>query len=290
MALYSATEIRVGLSQDEKFYVDDQGFFYHRVSWILNKLFAEPSTEEIFSRMKLSTKRLRYPGMSKAEILAKWARDAQESIEKGKNLHKEIEVYLKTGNQTTELPESSDFLRFKKWWDDTASNEYEPVVAENIERTLGVCITFSNGAKFRFAGTIDAIFRQKDTGKLVFYDWKRSSKLRSDAYVGRLSDQSILHQTPLRSMLFSSKLSYYGLQLNLYEFMESQIFGEEVACSYLGCFHPDHDEDPIIPVLKISERDLLQTLEILAESEKVATPSTSGTQNGSKKQRIVSAS
>jgi len=91
----------------------------------------------------------------------------------GTLIHDAIEEYIHKGS----VPEMHNeqmiksFNKFKEWFD--AQEDIE-IVATEFRVLSRVHL---------FCGTVDALFKNKKTGKYIIYDWKTSSGIRSSYYV-----------------------------------------------------------------------------------------------------------
>jgi len=91
----------------------------------------------------------------------------------GTLIHDAIEEYIHKGS----VPEMHNeqmiksFNKFKEWFD--AQEDIE-IVATEFRVLSRIHL---------FCGTVDALFKNKKTGKYIIYDWKTSSGIRSSYYV-----------------------------------------------------------------------------------------------------------
>jgi GTP cyclohydrolase II len=90
----------------------------------------------------------------------------------GSIIHDFIENYIHTGK----VPEMHNeqiiksFGKFKEWFD---SQEDIEIVSTEFRVLSRI---------HKFCGTVDALFKNKKTGKYIVYDWKTSSGIRSSYY------------------------------------------------------------------------------------------------------------
>jgi hypothetical protein len=106
----------------------------------------------------------------------------------------------------------------------------------------------------KIAGTIDAVFRNKLTGKLCIYDWKRVAsglevdmtavkwgyRVKEDEWLPTLPDYIRNLLTPLEDIR-DTKYWHYALQLNLYRYILEKNYGVLIDEMCLVQFHPTLD-------------------------------------------------
>lgn len=162
----------------------------------------------------------RYFQMSKKDILQLWATKADE----GTQLHSDIDCYYNENPFLNTTIEFNYFLDFVK-----ANAAYE------IYRTEW----YIYYEKYKIAGAIDAVFRDKVTGNFVLIDWKRVDKLEPEPGFKKYAKDPISH-------LYDSKFSKYSLQLNLYRYILKHNYGINIEKMYLVVLHPTNKNQSFI--------------------------------------------
>jgi len=165
----------------------------------------------------------KYAGKCPLEIAIMWLNTAKE----GNNIHDKIEAYLK--GESLQLPKYiKNFLNKLLEGYDFLFSEYK-IIHED----------------YKITGRIDAIFKNKKTGKLMICDWKTNDKI--DTYNKFENGLGVLEH------LTNCKLVKYSLQLNLYKALIQDRF--DINDCELIIFHiKEHTVEPI--VVKDMEKEL----------------------------------
>lgn len=160
-----------------------------------------------------------YFSKSKEEIKLMW----EENTKLGTILHKHIETYLKGkkvfnfGLKTAKI--NKEFSHFKRFLENNS----------HLEIFESEFIVFSEILKL--AGTIDGVFINKDTGKLVLIDWKR---------VKNISKEGDYCKPPIERFRDCNYYKY-ALQLNFYRFLLKNFIDREVEAMYIVQLHSDYE-------------------------------------------------
>lgn len=162
-------------------------------------------------------------GKTPDEIKKMWDDSKNEASGAGTLMHLAIEQYLNDSPQEIDPKnyDTSEWKYFQKFWK-KYSKTLEPYRTE--------WEVFSE--KYKLAGSIDMIYRNKENGTFEIYDWKRSKEIKST------NDwESGYH--PL-DHLPHTNYWHYSLQLNIYRWFLQTYYGLTVTGLYLIVLHPDN--------------------------------------------------
>jgi hypothetical protein len=113
--------------------------------------------------------------------------------------------------------------------------------------------------ELRLAGSIDMIYRDKNTNQLVIYDWKRSKKIEKRMQYGKISTTECLNHIP------DTNYWHYCMQLNVYKAILLAKYGVSVGDMYLVCLHPNNSNGTYI---RLQVADLQDEVSMLFEERK----------------------
>jgi len=167
----------------------------------------------------------RWLQLCREHIQSVWKRNA----ELGTAMHERIEFfykgavakgYLQELGETGGEPELLQFLRWHDEW--LVPRGYEPF---RMELRL-----YHERAKI--CGSVDALFRHKETGQIIMVDWKRAKKISFDSYQGRCGTG------PLDEEL-DTNFTKYTMQQNVYKLMLEMKTNIRLGAMYLLICHPN---------------------------------------------------
>ena len=164
----------------------------------------------------------KYYGKSKDEIKKTWKDNGKVAAELGTGLHEAIErFYLNNANNDDKLDgktrtEWDYFLQFQKQY------QLKPYRVEWMIWS----------SEHKLAGTVDMVV-EKDDGKLVMYDWKRSKDK-----ICKQERNYRYGKGPL-SRVKDNKYYKYALQLNLYRKLLEDYYDCVVESLYTVRLHPN---------------------------------------------------
>lgn len=165
--------------------------------------------------------------LCQVQIKADWA----EASPLGTEMHERLEDFFngvlplaRVKALARERPEIRQFLKWYNEW-------YLPRNLEPYRMELRVA-----DYERKITGSIDGLFRNRDTGEIIMVDWKRSRKLRHAGFRGKRC-------TGILSHLQDCNVVKYSLQQNLYARMLRDGAGIQVKEMYLAVFHPKQGED-----------------------------------------------
>jgi len=172
------------------------------------------------NKKRMADPSYKYYGMTREAILASWAENGRLASEAGTRMHLDIEMFY---NEMPVQNTSEEYRLFQ-----TFVKEWPQLEAYRTEWTV-----FHEEAKV--AGSIDMVFRNKDTGLFEIYDWKRVKEISMTAF----RDDDVGLVPPLASMP-NTNYWHYALQLNIYQYILREKYGLPVAHRCLIVMHPEN--------------------------------------------------
>lgn len=177
-------------------------------------------------------------------------KELAEPSERGTDLHKQIENFLKGLPYDSSSKEFQHFLRFHQ------------------EQVLQRGLTFDS-AEFpvelkdaNIAGTVDALFR-KPNGEFVMVDWKRSKHLIIDGYPKKYGFGRGLS---VLSHLDNSSYYKYEIQQSFYKYILEKDYKIKVSSMILVVLYPDYDNYYFI---KLDDYRKQEVLDMIASYESI---------------------
>jgi len=201
---------------------------YISVTTAIKEFFPKFDSDLVISKMKKSNNwsKSAYFGMEDADIKKQWRDKADLAANLGTLLHASIENYYNNIDQIIDPrieKEYGQFLRFRDFIKENRP-ELEPYRTE-------WCVYNED---YHISGSIDMIFKDKETDELHIFDWKRTPDMKKEnrwdtglAPICHLDDCKFIH---------------YSLQLNIYKFILEEKYDKKVKSLTLVCFHPTNDE------------------------------------------------
>lgn len=186
-------------------------------------------------------KRMEETGMNEEAV----RRELAEPSERGTDMHKQIENFLKG------LPyddSSKEFQLFLKFYQEQIISR--GLVFDSAEYTIEL-----KGSNI--AGTVDALFR-KPNGEFVMVDWKRSKHLIIDGYPKKYGFGRGLS---VLSHLDNSSYYKYELQQSFYKFILEKDYGIYISSMILAVLYPDYDRYYSIRLSDYRKQEVLDMIE-----------------------------
>ena len=194
-----------------------------------------------FDEEKYIQKRMEETGMSEEAI----RRELAEPSERGTDMHKQIENYLKGLPYDDSSVEFQHFLKFHQ----------EQIVRRGLvfdSAEYAIELKESN-----IAGTVDALFRKPD-GEYVMVDWKRSKHLIIDGYPKKYGFGRGLS---VLSHLDNSSYYKYEIQQSFYKYILEKDYGIKVSSMILAVLYPDYDRYYSIKLSEYRKQEVLDMIE-----------------------------
>lgn len=186
-------------------------------------------------------KRMEETGMSEEAI----RRELAEPSERGTDMHKQIENYLKGLPYDGSSKEFQYFLQFHQ----------EQIVRRGLVFDSAEYAIELKDANI--AGTVDALFR-KPNGEYVMVDWKRSKHLIIDGYPKKYGFGRGLS---VLSHLDNSSYYKYEIQQSFYKYILEKDYGIKVSSMILAVLYPDYDRYYAIKLSEYREKEVLDMIE-----------------------------
>ena len=156
-----------------------------------------------FDEYNISKRYAEKHNKTQKEVLADWKAINDEANLQGTNVHLYCECVL-TGQPIPE-PRNKKEVNIRKSADKAIEkllSQYELVESEKI--------IFSE--KYKLAGTVDLIMRNKENDNILLFDWKTNKKIEKSSYWKEYGFPPIEH-------LEKVNFNHYSLQLNLYKWL-----------------------------------------------------------------------
>lgn len=186
-------------------------------------------------------KRMEETGMSEEAV----RRELAEPSERGTDMHKQIENFLKGLPYDDSSIEFQHFLKFYQ----------EQIVKRGLVFDSAEYAIELKGSNI--AGTVDALFR-KPNGEFVMVDWKRSKHLIIDGYPKKYGFGRGLS---VLSHLDNSSYYKYEIQQSFYKFILEKDYGIKVSSMILAVLYPDYDRYYSIRLSEYREKEVIDMIE-----------------------------
>ena len=194
-----------------------------------------------FDEEQYIRKRMEETGMTEEEVRVELA----EPSNRGTDMHKQIENYLKGLPYDGSSKEFRLFLRFHD----------EQIVRRGLVFDSAEYAIDLKGSDI--AGTVDALFRKPD-GDYVMVDWKRSKHLIIDGYPKKYGYGRGLS---VISHLDNSSYYKYELQQSFYKYILEKDYGIRISSMILAVLHPDYDRYYPIKLSEYRKQEVLTMIE-----------------------------
>ena len=162
----------------------------------------------------------KYHQMSAEAIKLKWDVTRDEASRAGTLMHLNIEQYY---NGLDVQNDSIEFTYFRNFLADFP--QLEPYRTE-------WCVFHE---ELKLSGSIDMVFRDRDTGEFLIYDWKRSKEIEYEPAYGKKTSH-----VPCLSDMPDCNFWHYSLQLNTYRYILETKYNMTISGMYLIVLHPEN--------------------------------------------------
>ncbi len=196
---------------EEHRYFNDKKEEYQSVSSFLEQ-FIPAFDREIIS--KKVSQRQKVP---QNEIKTQWTIRRDFSTVRGTEFHLYVETFLNENRKiATVTPIEKHIKLFHKFWTEKKIYKKHEIIFTEL-------MVYSN--KYKIAGTVDCLIRNRETRAISILDWKTNKKIKDK------NPYSKKMKTPLNH-LDNCEINKYSLQLGLY----SKIISENTDLAIKGCF------------------------------------------------------
>jgi len=183
---------------------------------------------------------------SEEEVLDEYLTVRDEAADKGTDLHKQIETYLKENMVAPDFDANSiEFQYFLDFYDTEVKKR--KLDFYDAERMITSEI-------YSVAGTIDCLFKKKDKDEYVMLDWKRSKKLIIDGYPRIYGFGYALSEL---NHLDNSSYYKYCLQQNIYKYIIENEIDIKISSMRLVVLHENYDKYYVIKVPEMKKEALI---------------------------------
>jgi ATP-dependent exoDNAse (exonuclease V) beta subunit len=174
---------------------------------------------KILKSTKMTDPKYKYYGKTKEQILEEWEKNRVEKSGAGTKTHFNIESYY---NNIEVNDDSVEFQYFKKFLKD-----YPELDAYRTEW----CVYYE---EVKMSGSIDMVFRDKNTGEFLIYDWKRVKEI---VYENRYGKNAIVDCI---KEITDTNYWHYSIQLNIYRKILQDKYDMKITGLFLVVLHPDN--------------------------------------------------
>lgn len=196
----------------------------------------------ILRSSKMKDTKYKYYGMTAQDIIKAWDENRDAAASAGTKTHYNIECFY---NNITVEDESIEFKYFKEF-----VRDYPHLEAYRTEW----CVFYE---EIKVSGSIDMVFRDKNTGEYLIYDWKRSKGIEYESYGGKNATTSCISHIP------DTNFWHYSLQLNVYRKILQEKYDMKIVGLALVVLHPDNHNKTYqvidVPMLDKEMEDLWKT-------------------------------
>ncbi len=187
--------IEVILDEVKHEYTDNLGNTYTPVSTLISNYFPEFNME--YWAHICSKKR----GINKDDLISQWKTQGKDAAEKGHDIHKYIQAKLLNQNYN---------CKYKDYKDEIDNRILPHLSKLNLKLINTEKLVFNSNLKI--AGTLDALFYQKEKNQYILIDWKTCKTIDLDNKYNEYGLKE-LHDLP------NCNYIHYSLQLSLYKKM-----------------------------------------------------------------------
>lgn len=163
---------------------------------------------------------------SEEDVLDEFIKIRDEAAEKGTELHKQIENFLKGKEYDDSLKEIAMFKTF-----------YNQIVVakgfEFVEAEKQILLD-----EYNVAGTVDALFKKPNKNEYLIVDWKRSKNLVVDGHPKKYGYGNALSEL---KHLDNSSYYKYALQQNIYKYILEKKYNMKISSINLIVLYEKYD-------------------------------------------------
>lgn len=184
----------------------------------------------------------KYYGMTPEQIKQSWNDNCKAASTAGTKMHFDIECYYNNLSVENESIEFQYFRNFLADWPQLEAYRTEWMVYDE---------------EHKLCGSIDMVFRDKETGVFHIYDWKRAREITDKSFGGKCAKTECISHLP------DSNYWHYALQLNTYKHILERNYGIKIEGDLcLIVLHPNNEGENYIriklPVLSKEIDDLFE--------------------------------
>ena len=231
-----------------KYTVDGETDYTSVTTW--NHQFFKPFDSDAIingMRKRANWKDSKYYGMTNKEIKKMWFENGKKSADLGTIMHENIEKYYNEVEVHDDSIEYGYFNNFEEERLRSFGKDLEPFRTEWMVWAK----------ELKLSGSVDMVYRNKKTGHLEIYDWKRTKEL-----TGNMPNYGKYAIHPLLDHIGDTKFWHYALQLNTYRYILENYYGYKVDKLCLVCLHPENKNKNYlripVPILRNELNSLME--------------------------------
>jgi ATP-dependent exoDNAse (exonuclease V) beta subunit len=179
----------------------------------------EKVLENTIKSDKMSNPNYKYYGKTKEQISEEWEKNRIEKSGAGTKTHFNIECYY---NNIEVEDDSVEFQYFKNFLKD-----YPELEAYRTEW----CVYYE---EVKLSGSIDMVFRDKNTGEYLIYDWKRVKEIEYENSYGKTAIVDCIKE------ITDTNYWHYSIQLNIYRKILQDKYDMKITGLFLVVLHPNN--------------------------------------------------
>jgi len=205
-------------SETHRYWLEGQDHQFMSATTFIHGLQPEFKAESVAA--SVASKR----GVSALEVLEEWKNKNEYSKALGTFIHLVMETYIKNYMDDfdddmywlkDEAPKANRKKAFAvakqaEMLYEKVIEDWEPVELEFRIYDINCSLGDDCGNPLRLAGTVDALFRNRDNGEFWIFDWKTNEKLNHKGFNGK-------RMNPPFQKLEACNINEYRLQLSLYK-------------------------------------------------------------------------
>lgn len=224
---------------------------YQSVTTVVHSCFPQFNPDEIIKGMKKGKNwnaKNKYWGKSDEEIKEGWNQNGNSASKQGSELHYQIECFMNEDLIDAETNENIEYDHddLLVLYEDEITRDRPAIITKewgffiNYIRSNPSFVPFRTewtvySEEIKIAGSIDMVYKDRATGHLKIYDWKRAKEIKRFDYKNGTN--------PIVGHLPNSNFWHYSLQLNIYKAILEQKYGYVVSELFLVRLHPDNENE-----------------------------------------------
>lgn len=239
------------LEEGHKYIINGDDTF-QSVTTVVHLCFPQFNADEIIKAMKKGKNwnaKNKYWGQTDEQIKDGWNQNGMAASKLGSELHYNIECFMNEDVVDVETNENIEYDHDDLLTMYEEEQKIKPSPCSSVKE-WGYFINFVRDkpsfvpfrtewtvyyTEIKIAGSIDMVYKDRETGHLLIYDWKRAKEIKRFDYKNGTN--------PIMSHLPNSNFWHYSLQLNIYKAILEQKYGYVVSELYLVRLHPDNENE-----------------------------------------------
>lgn len=219
--------------EEHKYIIKNKILKLVSVTQFIQYFFNEFSSSKAIKQIRKSPNYIqsKYFGVSDSEIMKQWLDIKKEAIDKGINMHRDIEKFF---NKELCIHEMKHINHFSEWYND---------IGQHIEPYRTEWKIYDEDIKI--AGCIDFVSKNNDE-TFDIYDWKRSKRIN----LTNIWEKGLY----VCNILDNCNYNHYSIQLNMYKYILENKYDKKIKNMYLVILHPNNDNYVLMKINDMSEQ------------------------------------